>query len=46
MIAFLLQRWGSPGVFAFISASMLMVIGSIAWLGPRTLGRSLEEISR
>ena len=46
MIAFLLQRWGSPGVFAFISASMLMVIGSIALLGPRTLGRSLEEISR
>jgi putative MFS transporter len=46
MIAFFLQRWGPPGVFAFISASMLMVIGSIAWLGPRTLGRSLEEISR
>ena len=46
MIAFFLQRWGPPGVFAFISGSMLMVIGSIALLGPRTLGRSLEEISR
>ena len=45
IIAFLVQRWGPPGVFAFISVSMLMVISSIGLFGPRTLGRSLEEIS-
>jgi putative MFS transporter len=46
LIAFCLQRWGAPGVFACISFAMLMVIGSIAFFGPRTLGRSLEEVSR
>jgi putative MFS transporter len=46
MIAFFLQRFGTPGVFAFIAASMLMVILSIGILGDRTKGLALEEISR
>jgi putative MFS transporter len=45
MIAFFLQKFGTPGVFAFIAASMLMVILSIGIFGDRTKGLSLEEIS-
>jgi putative MFS transporter len=45
MIAFFLQKLGTPGVFAFIAASMLMVILSIGIFGDRTKGLSLEEIS-
>jgi putative MFS transporter len=45
MIAFFLQRFGTKGVFAFIAASMLMVILSIGILGDRTKGLTLEEIS-
>jgi MFS transporter, putative metabolite:H+ symporter len=45
MIAFFLERFGTKGVFAFIAASMLMVILSIGILGPRTRGLSLEELS-
>jgi MFS transporter, putative metabolite:H+ symporter len=45
MIAFFLERFGTKGVFAFIAASMLMVILSVGIFGPRTNNLSLEEIS-
>jgi putative MFS transporter len=44
VVAFLLARFGSSGVFAFISLAMLVVIVSIGCFGPRTRGLSLEEI--
>jgi MFS transporter, putative metabolite:H+ symporter len=44
-IAFFLQNFGAGGVFAFISAAMLVVIISIGGFGPRTKGLALEEIS-
>jgi putative MFS transporter len=45
MIAFFLENFGTKGVFAFIAASMLMVVLSIGIFGPRTRGLALEEIS-
>jgi len=45
MIAFFLENFGTKGVFAFIAASMLMVILSVGIFGPRTNNLSLEEIS-
>lgn len=45
MIAFFLKNFGTVGVFAFIAASMLVVIVSIGGFGPRTRGLALEEIS-
>jgi putative MFS transporter len=45
MIAFFLENFGTKGVFAFIAASMLMVVLSIGIFGPRTGGLALEEIS-
>ena len=45
MIAFFLQNFGTGGVFAFIAASMLVVVVAIAGFGPRTRGLGLEEIS-
>jgi putative MFS transporter len=45
MIAFFLENFGTKGVFAFIAASMLMVVLSIGIFGPRTAGLALEEIS-
>jgi putative MFS transporter len=45
MIAFFLENFGTKGVFAFIAASMLMVILSVGVFGPRTNNLSLEEIS-
>ena len=44
MIAYFLHRFGTPGVFAFVAVSMLMVIVAIGGFGPATGGRSLEEI--
>jgi MFS transporter, putative metabolite:H+ symporter len=46
MIAFFLENFGTKGVFAFIAASMLMVVLSIGIFGPRTGGLALEEISQ
>jgi putative MFS transporter len=46
MIAFLLREFGAPGVFALISFSMFVVMASIGIYGPRTRGRSLEDIAR
>ena len=46
MIGFFLYRFGVGGVFAFIAASMLVVVLAIGILGPRTRGLALESISR
>jgi len=45
VIAFFLGRFGVNGVFTLIAASMFIVILDIAFLGPRTRNRALEEIS-
>jgi MFS transporter, putative metabolite:H+ symporter len=45
MIAFFLRDFGVPGVFAFIAASMLVVVLAIGIFGPRTRGLALETIS-
>jgi MFS transporter, putative metabolite:H+ symporter len=45
-IAFFLDRFGVPGVFAFIASSMVIVMLSIGILGPRTNNLALEAISR
>ncbi len=45
MIGFFLDRFGTPGVFGFIAASMAMVCISIGVFGPRTRGMALEEIA-
>jgi putative MFS transporter len=46
IIAGLLDRFGTIGVFAFIAGAMLVVMITIGGFGPRTRHRSLEEISR
>ena len=46
IIAFALRHFEVPGVFAVISASMVVVMGAIGIFGPRTNGRNLDEISR
>ena len=45
VIAFILGRFGAPGVFAFIAGSMLIAALSILLLGPKVNHRSLEAIS-
>jgi putative MFS transporter len=45
VIAFFLRSFGAAGVFAFIAASMGVVMVAIGVFGPKTRGRSLEEIS-
>ena len=45
VIAFLLQKFGAPGVFVFIAAAMLVVIAVIGLFGPRTSNIALERIS-
>jgi putative MFS transporter len=44
-IAFFLDRFGVPGVFAFIAGSMVMVMLSIGIFGPPTKNLALETIS-
>ena len=46
LIGFFLRDFGVTGVFAFIAASMLVVVLSIGIFGPRTRGLALEAISR
>ena len=46
IIAFILGRFGAPGVFTFIAGSMLIAALSILLLGPKVNDRSLEAISR
>jgi putative MFS transporter len=45
MIGFFLHHYGVGGVFAFIAASMLVVVLAIGSFGPRTRGLALETIS-
>ena len=45
MIASALRHFGVTGVFALISASMIVVMASIGIFGPRTNGLNLDEIS-
>jgi MFS transporter, putative metabolite:H+ symporter len=45
MIGFFLQRFGVGGVFAFIAASMVVIVLAIGIFGPRTRGLALESIS-
>jgi putative MFS transporter len=46
IIAFVLDRFGVPGVFTFIAGSMLIVMLAIGILGPRTTRQALETINR
>jgi putative MFS transporter len=45
VIGFTLERFGVPGVFAFIAGSMLIVMLAIGLMGPRTNNLPLETIS-
>ncbi len=45
IIAFLLERFGAGGVFAFIAGCMVIAAAAIAAYGPRTTNRPLEAIS-
>lgn len=45
LIGFFLRDFGVRGVFAFIAASMLVVVLSIGIFGPRTRGLALEDIA-
>jgi len=46
VIAFFLDRFGVPGVFALIAGSMIVVMLAIGIFGPRTNRLSLETISK
>jgi putative MFS transporter len=46
LIAYFSLHFGNPGVFAFIAVSMLIAAGAIAFFGPPTHGKTLEEICR
>lgn len=45
-IAFFLRDFGVPGVFAFISTAMAIVVLVVALFGPRSTGLTLEEIAQ
>jgi putative MFS transporter len=45
IIGFLLQRFGTAGVFALIALAMFVVVVSVGVFGPRTHGLTLEQIS-
>jgi MFS transporter, putative metabolite:H+ symporter len=46
MIGFFLHQYGVGGVFAFIAASMFVIVLAIGVFGPRTRGLALESISQ
>jgi MFS transporter, putative metabolite:H+ symporter len=46
VIAALLRQFGTPGVFVFIAAAMLIVMIVIGAMGPRTKDLALEQISQ
>jgi MFS transporter, putative metabolite:H+ symporter len=46
LIAGVLKRFGTTGVFTFIAAAMLIVMAVIGLMGPRTRNLALEDISR
>ena len=45
LIAFCLNKAGTPGVFALITFSMVAMMVAIGCFGPRTRGRSLDDIA-
>ncbi len=45
IIAFILNGFGAPGVFAFIAAAMAIVMATIGIFGPRTTNLALETIA-
>ena len=45
IIAFILNGFGAPGVFAFIAAAMAIVMAVIGIFGPRTTNLALETIA-
>jgi putative MFS transporter len=45
LIGFFLDSFGTPGVLAFIASSMLIVMLTIGWFGPRTRNLALENIA-
>ncbi|CAG4888322.1 MFS transporter [Paraburkholderia saeva] len=45
LIAAALRQFGSTGVFVLIAGAMLIVMAAIGFMGPRTKGRALEDIS-
>ncbi|WP_345816841.1 MFS transporter (plasmid) [Paraburkholderia sp. PREW-6R] len=46
LIGFFLHEGGTMGVALFIGAAMLVMIVAVGVFGPRTLNRSLEELSQ
>ncbi|SMQ30755.1 MFS transporter, putative metabolite:H+ symporter [Pseudomonas helmanticensis] len=45
LIGFFLDSFGTPGVLAFIASSMLIVMLTIGYYGPRTRNLALENIA-
>ncbi|WP_144107621.1 MFS transporter [Paraburkholderia sp. BCC1886] len=45
LIGFSLRHLGVPGVFALIAGSMVVVVLTVGFFGPRSRGMSLEQIS-
>jgi putative MFS transporter len=45
LIGLFLDHFGTPGVLAFIVSSMLIVMLTIGWFGPRTRNLALENIA-
>ena len=44
-VSAILANWGEIGVFVMIGVAMLLIVLSIGIFGPRTNGRSLEDLS-
>jgi MFS transporter, putative metabolite:H+ symporter len=45
LIAGLLRKFGTSGVFVFVAVAMLIVMAAIGFMGPRTRNLALEKIS-
>src|SRR5262249_38840045 len=46
VVAAMLRKFGTTGVFVFIAAAMLIVMAVIGFWGPRTRDIALEKISQ
>jgi putative MFS transporter len=40
-----LDHYGAAAMFAVVLLALAITIGVVAWIGPRTTRRSLEEIN-
>ena len=45
IIGFLLERFGTAGVFVFIAGAMVVAGGAVGLFGPPTSGLALEQIA-